>query len=289
MARRQDRGLTQGSSGLMHEVRQVTKHILRGAYGPGRWIALLWLIVPAIGCAELGPAEKRMLREADELYRSSDISGAKARCDRLIQNFPDAAEIAEAHYIRGLCHAQTREINAAARDFEAAARKSRREDLTALSRASLGSLAYHAGEWDRAHRNFSEALPALPATPPKDELLFTAGLAAQRAGQWDDATRWFREVMHHFGDRPVAADARRMAQWRHPYFAVQLGVFRDSTNAADLVRRLRDQRIDAVQENMPRGGEAVWVVMAGRYRTYAEARRGLESIRQVQSGAFIIP
>jgi tetratricopeptide (TPR) repeat protein len=267
----------------------VTGYIHRWVYRPGRWVSLLWLILPAAGCAELGPAEKRMLREADELYRSSDIPGAKARCDRLIQNFPDAAEIAEAHYIRGLCHAHSRQANAAAKDFEAAARKSRREDLTALSRASLGSLAYHAGEWERAHRNFSEALPNLPATPPKDELLYTAGLAAQRAGAWDDAARWFREVMHQFGNRPVAADARRMAQWRHPYFAIQLGVFRDSTNAAALVRRLRDQRIDAVQENMPRGGEATWVVMAGRYRTYAEARRGLESIRQAQSGAFIIP
>ena len=253
------------------------------------WSVPVLVMVLTAGCMEFGPAEKQMLREADQMYRGGDLAGATTRCDRLIQNFGDAAEIAEAHYIRGLCRVQSRQFKAAIEDFEAATRKSKRDDLTALSRASWGSLAYEAGDWRGAHRLFSEALPKLPVSPPADELLYTAGMAAQRAGEWEDASRWFREIIHRFGNRPIATEARRMAQWRHPYFAIQLGVFRSSTNAAEFVRKMRDQRVDAVQENMPRGGEAVWVVMAGRYRTYTDARQGLEQLRRIQSGAFIIP
>jgi len=253
------------------------------------WSGPALVMVLAAGCTEMGPTEKRLLREADQMYRSGNVTGAATRCDRLIQNFGDANEIAEAYYIRGLCRARSRQVKAAIDDFQAATRKSKRDDLTALSRASCGSLAYQLGDWDAAHRHLSEALPDLPASPPKDELLYTAGMAAQRAGEWEDASRWFREIIHRFGNRPIATEARRMAQWRHPYFAVQLGVFRNSNNAAEFVRKMREQRVDAVQENLPRGGEAVWVVMAGRYRTYADARRGLEQLRRIQRGAFIIP
>jgi len=230
-----------------------------------------------------------MLREAARLYEQGDLAGAASRCDRLIRQFDNAAEIGEAYYIRGLCRAKRRRMTAAAEDFAMAARKSKRDDLEALSLASLGSLAYQSGDWRGAHRHFTESLPKLPDAPPKDELLYTAGVAAQRAGEWRDASRWFREILWKFAHRPIAAKARRMVQWRHPYFAIQLGVFRSSANAAEFVRQWRERRVDAVQENLPRGGEAVWVVMAGHYRTYAEARQGLKRIRAMEPGAFIIP
>jgi len=252
-------------------------------------LLLLGMALLTAGCAQLGPAEKRMLQEAARLYSSGDVQGASSRCDRLIHQFGDATEIGEAYYIRGLCRVKGRQMQAAAYDFQMAIRKSKREDLEALSRASLGTLSYQAGDWKGAHEHFEEALPKLPNSPPKDELLFTAGVAAQRAGEWKDASRWFREILWRFAGRPISAEARRMSQWRHPYFAIQLGVFRSSTNASEFAKQWRQHRVDAVQENMPRGGEAVWVVMAGRYATYADARKGLERIHPLQPGAFIIP
>ncbi|MHA1600320.1 MAG: SPOR domain-containing protein [Alphaproteobacteria bacterium] len=262
--------------------------------GARRWRAVAALMVmvgvlAAAGCAELGPAEQRALQEASRLYESGDIATASSRLDPLIRDFRDAAQIGEAYYIRGLCRAKARRMQAAAGDFKMAVRKSKRDDLTARGRASLGSLAYQKGDWRGALEYFEKALPDLPDTPSKDDLLYAAGVAAQRAGQWKDASRYFREILRKFGSRPVAIQARRMAQWRHPYFAIQLGVYRDSSNAARAVQQWREHRIDAVQENLPRRGEAVWVIMAGRYRTYNEARQGLQRIRNIESGAYIIP
>ena len=243
----------------------------------------------ASGCAELGPGEQRALQESSQLYSQGNIATASARLDPLIRDFGDAGQIAEAYYIRGLCRAKARQMTAAIADFKLAVRKSKRDDLTALARASLGSLSFQKGDWHGASEYFEKALPDLKDVPPKDELLYSAGIAAQRAGEWKDASRYFRQILHKFGNRPIASQARRKAQWRHPYFAIQLGVFRDSTNAARAVKRWRDQRIDAVQENQPRGGEAVWVIMAGHYRTYADARRALERIRTLVPGAYILP
>ncbi|HSW45830.1 MAG TPA: SPOR domain-containing protein, partial [Phycisphaerae bacterium] len=97
------------------------------------------------------------------------------------------------------------------------------------------------------------------------------------------------EILNRFRDRPIAADARRKASWPHPYFSIQLGVFRDSANAAKVVREWRAKNLDATQESLPAQGQATWVVMAGRHRTYAEAIQALQQVRKLHPSAFIVP
>jgi hypothetical protein len=111
----------------------------------------------------------------------------------------------------------------------------------------------------------------------------------QRVGKWKDAALCFSEILQRFRDRPIAADARRKAAWSHPYFSIQLGAYRDLNNAAQVVRGWRDKNLDATQENLPIQGQAMWVVMAGRYRTYGEAIEALQYVRKLAPGAYIIP
>ena len=136
---------------------------------------------------------------------------------------------------------------------------------------------------------YQKVLPELPPHPPKDDILFAAGLAMQRVGKWKDAALCFSEILQRFRDRPIAADARRKAAWGHPYFSIQLGAYRDLNNAAQVVRGWRDKNLDASQENLPLQGQAMWVVMAGRYRTYGEAIEALQQVRKLAPGAYIIP
>ena len=257
----------------------------------GLWRAAILMVLPGLlaGCAHFGPQERVTLAQASQLYSSGEITSATVRLDRLIADFGGAAEIGEAYYLRGLCRAQARQSRPAVEDFQQALRKSKRHDVKTRALVSLGTLAYRRGDWAEAAEWYGEALPRLANKPPKDEILYCTGIALQRIGRWRESARRFADILHKFRGRPIAAEARRMAMWRHDYYAIQLGAFRDSDNAARAVYDWRERRVDAVQENLRRQGEALWVVMTGRYRTYAEATAGLQRIRKLEPTAHIIP
>jgi septal ring-binding cell division protein DamX len=96
-------------------------------------------------------------------------------------------------------------------------------------------------------------------------------------------------VLKQFRNRPVANDARQLAAWPHEYFTIQLGAFANPQAATKELQSFRSKKLEAVQENLPRRGNAMWVVMVGRYQTYAEAAGALPQIRKAAAGAFIIP
>jgi len=250
--------------------------------------ALLACGLLACGCTRLGPGERESLQQASREYSLGRVDAAMARLDPLIRDFSRAEEIAEAHYIRGLCHARQGREDAARADFQKAL-NSRRRDVVGLARASLGTMAFQRGDYAAAAEHFEKGLPDVPDAPPKDQLLFSAGLAMQRAGRWKDAPAQFAAVLHRFPDRPIAERARRMAGWTHPYFAIQLAAYGTADSAEQAVRAYRSRGLSAVQENHPRGGRAMWIVMTGRYATYADAVAALPAVRRIQPDALIIP
>jgi len=257
-----------------------------GAIGP---VGLLILAGLAGGCASLPPAERQVLIDASRQYMQGDISTATANLDRLIREYDHAAEIAEAYYLRGLCRFISQQPQAAGEDFERGISKSNRSDLTARCRASLAAIAFQFENWNRAANLYQQAVAELPDVPPTDAVLYTAGLSMQRAGQWQQANLQFARILHRFRNSPVAEDARRMAAWRYPYYAIQLGAYRDADNAGKAVQSLRQQGFDPVQEYLPRGAESLWVVTVGRYPTFNDARHALAGVRQRQPQATIIP
>lgn len=247
------------------------------------------LILAFAGCTSLPPAERQALQRAAGMYQSGDLRAATADLDRLIKDYDQAIEISEAYYLRGLCRLKSKLPREAEQDFERAIQKSQRTDLTARCRASLAAIAYQAGNWARASDLYVQALPELPDQPPKDKMLYCAGIALQRNGQWREAVFQFGQILRKFRDSPMAADARRLASWRHDYFAIQLAAFSGADSAESKVQELRAKGFDAVQEFLPRNNQSLWVVMAGRYPTYGEAVQGLNRVKRSYPDAFIIP
>lgn len=243
----------------------------------------------AAGCASLPAHERQIVVQAAASYTRGDLAAATAQLDRIIRNYDTTPEVAEAYYLRGLCRWKSQQPSAASQDFERGIAKSRREDLTAHCRAALAAMAFERSDWERAADLYAKALPHIPDAVPTDEILYAAGLAMQRAGRWKEAATQYRRILWKFPNRPVAANARIQAGWRHPYYAVQLGAFRDADNAAASVQEFRKHGLDPEMENLPRGGQAIWVVMAGRYRTLGEARAALPRYQRLRPDATIIP
>lgn len=246
-------------------------------------------LVVLVGCTTLPPLERQQLIEASRQCSAGNPSGPVADLDRIIRDYGQAAEIAEAHYIRGLCRFGARQVDAAADDFRQAIVKSRRSDLTARCRASLAAIAVERGEWERAADLYGQAVGDLPDAPPIDAVLVQAGIAMQRAGKWRDAETQFARVLNRFRNRPSAEQARRLAMWRQPYFSIQYGAYRDLGNADKAVQELRQQGLDPAKVYLPRDGQPMWIITAGQYRTYDEALSALARARKQQPQANIVP
>ena len=251
--------------------------------------SLLINLFASVGCASLPPAERQLLIDASRQYTQGDITTATANLDRIIREYSNASETAEAYYLRGLCRFISKQLQAAGEDFDRGISTSTRSDLTARCRASLAAIAYQSQDWPRAARLYQQSVGELPDVPPMDAVLYAAGVSMQRAGEWQEAKLQFARLLNRFRNSPLAADARRMATWRHPYYSIQLGVYRDAENAGKAVQEFRLQGFDPVQEYLSRNGEDVWVVMSGRYRTYADATAALAAVRQRGYDAVIIP
>lgn len=242
------------------------------------------------GCTHLGPGEKESLRLAVDLYAKHQTAEAIERLDRLIRDFPGAIEISEAYYLRGLCRTTRGDFPGASEDFAKAIESSKRTDLTARCQASLAALAYRNAAWSKAAELYAKAVEHLPDEPPTDEILYRAGLAMQRSGQWAEARRQFARILWKFRQRPIAAEARRMALWKYDYFAIQLGAYINAAQAEQAEQAFRSKGLDAVRmENQPRNGSALWVVMSGRYPTYRDAVATLPRVQRVEPSACIIP
>ncbi|UCD28472.1 MAG: SPOR domain-containing protein [Planctomycetota bacterium] len=243
----------------------------------------------SIGCTSLGPAEREALIRASDMYSRGNIDASLEQLNRLIQDHNNTIEISEAYYVRGLCRTRRGRRKEATEDFERAIQKSKREDLTAHCRASLATLAYRNGKWGEAAELYEKAIPYLPDKQPKDVILYCAGKSLQRIGKWKKAAYQFGRILRKFRSSRIASDARRMAGWRHEYFSIQLGAFKNADNATDAVRSYRSKRLEAIQEYLTRDGGSLWVVRAGRYKTYKDALAALPRARKIQPKAIIIP
>jgi TolA-binding protein len=258
-----------------------------------RYRTVALLSVPLLfqaGCTRLGPAERKTLMQASDLYTRGSYSQAVQRLNSLIRDFPQATEISEAYYVRGLCRTKTGDPRGAAADFEEAIRVSKNEDVVVRSKISLAAVSYQQGQWSKAADLYSDAVPRLPDRPPSDQIVYYAGVALQRAGRWQDARLQFARIIHKMPNSPILADAKRMIGWQHEYFSLQLGAYQDTENAEKAVQAFRTKNLDFVQmENHPWQGRVVWVVMAGRYRSYGEALGALQRVRTAAPDAHVIP
>jgi len=242
-----------------------------------------------IGCQELTPEARQMLTEGVNSYEKAEYNSATTKLSQFIDKNKEAPEVAEAHYIRGLCQLKLSHRSEARRDFEVALQRASRKDLIARAQACLAVMAYDDGNWATAANYYGEALPWIEDIHDYDDHLLRHGISLQRLGQWEPSRQVFARILHKYPNGAAAKSAKTLMGWNRPYFTVQCHALSKPDAAANEVARLRKLGLDASQQMETRQGQALYLVQVGQYKTYDEALQALERIKRHVPGARVVP
>jgi tetratricopeptide (TPR) repeat protein len=229
------------------------------------------------------------VRTAHQAYELKDYPQAVRLTSPVIRDYPDCPDTAEAWYIRGLSHLRMNHRPTARADLEQTLVRSQRPELTALAQAQLGNMDFDEGGYDRAASYYAQAEVALPSEPPTDRILYQYGLSLERTGRFAEAKFAFAEVFTKYPRSPVADAARRHYKWPHRYFAVQCGAFSKLDSARRITNRLAENGHAAriVKDDAESGTR--YVIQAGRFPRYADAKAAAAAIRPMVDDVFIVP
>jgi tetratricopeptide (TPR) repeat protein len=255
------------------------------------WLALgLGLGWAALsGCGGLTAQQQQWLAEAREAYDARNYGRAAERTSLVLKQVESGPAAAKALYLRGASYASTNRRTEAVADLKRAAQLEADPESTWRAYVTLGTLAYEDGRWEDARQALSAAVARMPKATPMDIVLFRLGVACERTGRWGDSRQPFQQIVRDFPGSSVAEDARRRIQLNADHFAVQCGVFAQSSNADRQAADLRTRGFDAHVRREQRGAGMVHVVLVGRYTTYEQMLQQLVNVQQVSAKAVAWP
>ncbi len=264
----------------------------RYAFVMSRTVAIgAWLVVLCglSGCESAGPRAPDLLAEGEAAYRARQYDTAVTRLSGFLGSAGTQPEAARALYVRGMAYAQTGRRAQAYADLQRAAAQAGDPQVAGGAWAVLGVMRFEDEDWAGAVQALRRAVDQLPAGAPEDALRYRLALALERTGQWSAAQRAFRELLEKFPQGAYQKVAARRLQLRPDHFAVQCGVFASASSADELAAQLRGDGLPAEVRREPRGGETRYVVLAGRYETYAQARKALAQVKARLPDAVLWP
>lgn len=252
-------------------------------------IACGLLVTVLCGCQAAKPRPDAALFEGESAYLQRDYHRADARLSTFIQLTNDTAARARALYVRGMTRALLGQRAAAYADLDAAARTAADTQLRWSANATLGALQFEDGHWDTAARALYAAVTTMPRVAPRDALLYRLSLCYERLGHWPQALSAQQQIVAEFGSGPYGDLARRRVELQAGHFAVQCGVYGSQENADRMVRNLWQQTLRPYVQPERRGGVIRYVVLVGRYESYAQAVQALAQVKGYVPDAVLWP
>ena len=252
------------------------------------WVALV-ILAGLAGCNALTDQQRAMLLEGERAFRDKQYEHAAGQMSDFLSQVNNRPEAARALYTRGMARAMLGQRAWAYADLQRAAQETTDPDLTWQPHAALGILYFEDDNWEAAARALGSAVERMPSMIPKDALLFRLGVCYERTGHWSAASGPFRRIVSEFPQGAYAATAERRLQLNADHFAVQCGVFAHIENANQLVERLRKSGLRPYVRPEERKGSSCYVVLEGRYGSFAEANQSLARVRTHVADAVLWP
>lgn len=241
------------------------------------------------GCDTLTAEQSMWLRDGQRAYDRRHFSEAVRLTSLFLERAADRPETGRALYLRGLSQARSGRRPQAYSDLKSAAGRTDDVEVAWRAQFALGELSFEDARWAEAERHYSAAAAKMRPISPMDRALYRLGVAQQRVGAWDESLRSFEQLARRFPRRALGAAARRILQIRPRYFSLQCGAFALEANAETLRLQLTRKGLSAFVRREQRNQRSLHIVYAGRYPTYADAKRGLARNREHVSDAVIWP
>lgn len=234
--------------------------------------------------------QKEFLWNGEDAYARKQYATAITSLSQFVSMVPDRPETAKAYYVRGLSYAQIAKRTEAFNDLRRVLQVEKADpDLIWRSYVTLGTLAYEDGEWDTAYNTLNAAAQRMPNMEPRDVVLFRMGVSLERLGRWAESKAVFEDLVRSFPNSNQATASRRRLELDASNFAVQVGLFQEQRNAEIHAANLQKQNLAAYIRRELRENRAVFVVLIGKYSTYAETVRALGDIKSKVPDAVIWP
>jgi tetratricopeptide (TPR) repeat protein len=226
---------------------------------------------------------------AEKDYRGGHIDEARCKLDDVLKKHPSAPDAGEAYYLRAQCNAQSGNKSQAQSDIERCLAISKNADLTARAHALMATLAFEAGDSQKAIEHYRQAFKNLPTRPPYDLARYRYGVCLAQEGQWKDAREQWSEVVKNYNGSEMIEQTQRMLSWPGDYFSIQCGAYRDTKTAVKQKDNLVRAGLNARVETRKRSGETLQVVYVGQYPRYDQAQAAVRAAQKNAPGAVIVP
>jgi len=243
------------------------------------------------GCVNTLTAQQRLwLARGQESYEREHYARAIEQLTCFLDEVHEGPEVARALYVRGMSNAKAGRRAQAYADLRRCVTTPGDPDSVWRAHVVLGTLQFEDGQWEQAAQDLQAATARMPATPPKDAVLYRLGLCYERAGRWDQARSLYQEITKAFAGGSYARDARRRYNRNAQHFAVQCGAFRERRNAEALCADLGSKGLEGYVRQEVYGRTPMYIVLVGRYVAYEEALSQLAMIeRQFVPDAILWP
>jgi len=232
-------------------------------------------------------ADDALFAIAQSRYAGGYYKTARGQYERLLREYPRSNLTDRALYQIGLTLLATKEPGAAMRRFREVRRRYPNSEWVALS--AVGRVdAYVLDGDDRAALALCDSL-LMGKTPMKSHLLWTAAQCYERVGRRDHAAEMATRTVDECPSSYEAGLARNLLQTFRTApadslpaseYTVQVGAFRNITNATNLYNQLVTMALNVRVESKMVQGRPFYVVLAGPYRTQAEAENVATSVRR---------
>ena len=233
----------------------------------------------------LGRSEAESLyNQAEEYFLNDNYREVININSKIISLFPRSRYADEALYLRGLSYLKQARYEQAREDFNQILDEYPRSNLNSEARTSLADSYYLAEDINEAIIRYRQFAIDNPRSPLLCIVYFRLGRSYQKKGRWGEAEYYFKKVRKDYPLSFEATLAAAILEEDNLYFTVQVGSFREKSNALEVRDRLKKEGQPSYLSQVQQKGELLYRVRVGKFDTRSEA---VYTARQLKKKGYL--
>ena len=225
-----------------------------------------------------------LYNQAEEYFLNNNYREVINITGKIISLSPRSRYADDALYLRGVSYLKQARYEQARSDFNRILDEYRSSDLKSKARTSLADSYYLAEDVNEAIIRYREFAIDNPRTSLLCMVYFRLGRCYQKKGRWDEAEYYFKKVCKDYPLSFEATQAAVILEEDNLYFTVQVGSFREKTNALEIRDRLKKEGQLAYLSQVRQKGELLYRVRVGKFDTRSEA---VYTARQLKKKGYL--